>query len=204
MTCCCLQLWLDYFPPAAADMPCCTDTDSSVWCMLFSWVQYEPGEDYNTGAGNSVTARYNLTVSNLVPGSNYTTYRFPGRLPPGRGLLRDHQGSFSMLVRWQYVECKMPVLAWLVSLLTCGLARRFTVSAGFRRPPDCAAACRVSLVMMVAGCSQPWCERQKTVHALKPRACPQHGCKAQGHLRCTIWLHIHSLHSAREWTGHTN
>lgn len=43
---------------------------------------YEPGEGYNTAVGNSVTARYNLTVSGLVPGTNYTTYRYPGRLPP--------------------------------------------------------------------------------------------------------------------------
>jgi hypothetical protein len=42
---------------------------------------YEPGEG-NAAVGNSVTARYTLSVWNLTPGVKYTTYRLTGRLPP--------------------------------------------------------------------------------------------------------------------------
>lgn len=48
--------------------------------------QSEPGEGYNTVAGSTVMARYNLTVWNMKPGATYTTYRFPGRLPPRKSI----------------------------------------------------------------------------------------------------------------------
>jgi hypothetical protein len=49
--------------------------------LLLLRLQYEPGEG-NAAVGNSVTARYTLSVWNLTPGVKYTTYRLTGRLPP--------------------------------------------------------------------------------------------------------------------------
>jgi hypothetical protein len=170
-------------------------------------LQYEPGEGYNTPVGNSVTARYTLTVSGLVPGANYTTYRYPGRLPPRRLLCLSvltrgdgRRGQIAERACWQCCST-VPPLAWAY---VCLLASRKLFPA-FGPPSEMCplrACVSQSICVCCCPCSQPQLICKQAVHSCQPCGPPQHTSTAQVGLHCQKWLHVHSLHGACGWTGH--